>query len=692
MSFDFVDLSSDDEAREANVKGVKQEKNLVPSTIQRKEQIKAEKLQLPKFKIHRTGQECEQNGSSNALNANQSSACMLDQGSYPFDGTNFSLPPAPLCRQFWKAGSYTDGQASEVPIQSGQNHLRVHPKFLHSNATSHKWAFGAIAELLDNALDEIQHGATFVIVDKISNPHDGNPALLIQEDDGGGMDPESMRRCMSFGFSDKKSNLSIGQYGNGFKTSTMRLGADVVVFSRHNDQRTLTQSVGLLSYTFLRQTGHDRIVVPMVDFQFNKSTGKFGSLIRYSEEHFSSNLSMVLKWSPYRTKAELMKQQFDDIGQHGTKVIIYNLWFNDDGDMELDFKSDVEDILLHGAPKATQSKNHQKMLSQQHIANRLHYSLRVYLSILYLRVPEHFRIILRGRVVEHHNIADDLKFPEFILYKPQAGENLEAIVITTIGFLKEAPHVNIHGFSVYHKNRLIMPFWRVVNQSNSRGRGVVGVLEANFVEPTHNKQDFEKTTLFQKLESRLKEMTLEYWDLHCGLIGYQQVKKPSTPKLPPLSRASSVQNSAKMSRSHTTIDSPKVASVGGVYQDHAVSPSPFSGGRPMESMKRKEHAHVIEPEAAKRQASSVENATDSMHHLEKQPANGYENRLQGQEARTLMQENKRLREQCLVYEKSEEELNLKVEELKNELVEVEREYRKLLAESKLMDELKEEKM
>lgn len=26
-----------------------------------------------------------------------------------------------------------------------QNRLCVHPKFLHSNATSHKWAFGGIA-------------------------------------------------------------------------------------------------------------------------------------------------------------------------------------------------------------------------------------------------------------------------------------------------------------------------------------------------------------------------------------------------------------------------------------------------------------------------------------------------------------------------------------------------------------------
>lgn len=39
----------------------------------------------------------------------------------------------------------------------------------------------------------------------------------------------------------------------------------------------------------------------------------------------------------------------------------------------------------------------------------------------------------------------------------------------------------------------------------------VGVLEPDFIQPTHNKQDFEKTSLFQKLEDRLKQMTVEYW-------------------------------------------------------------------------------------------------------------------------------------------------------------------------------------
>jgi hypothetical protein len=140
---------------------------------------------------------------------------------------NSVLSPYPVqtgvCRQFWKAGDYDVRSSSKRTFENGMDHVRVHPKFLHPNATSHKWALGAIAELLDNAVDEIQNGATFVNVDKITNPRDNSPALLVQ-DDGGGMDPDCMRQCMSLGYSRKNINSTIGQYGNGFKTSPMRLG------------------------------------------------------------------------------------------------------------------------------------------------------------------------------------------------------------------------------------------------------------------------------------------------------------------------------------------------------------------------------------------------------------------------------------------------------------------------------------
>ncbi|GJM99773.1 hypothetical protein PR202_ga16904 [Eleusine coracana subsp. coracana] len=68
-----------------------------------------------------------------------------------------------------------------------------------------------------------------------------------------------------------------------------------------------------------------------------------------------------------------MPWQFRGMEFHGTKIIVFNLWLNDEREMELDFTTDEE-----------------------------------------------------------------------------------VDVITTIGFLKGAPKLDIYGFNVYHKNRLIL--------------------------------------------------------------------------------------------------------------------------------------------------------------------------------------------------------------------------------------------
>jgi hypothetical protein len=43
-----------------------------------------------------------------------------------------------------------------------------------------------------------------------------------------------------------------------------------------------------------------------VDYEFNTSTGTLEIL--HGKEHFMSNLSMLLQWSPFLTEAELLKQ------------------------------------------------------------------------------------------------------------------------------------------------------------------------------------------------------------------------------------------------------------------------------------------------------------------------------------------------------------------------------------------------
>ncbi|CAN1813963.1 Protein MICRORCHIDIA 2 [Linum perenne] len=423
------------------------------------------------------------------------------------------------CRNFWKAGgSDVLPVVRKAPASGELEHARVHPKFLHSNATSHKWAFGAIAELMDNAVDEIPNGASFVRVDKVEMSKDKSPALLFL-DDGGGMNPDGIRKCMSLGYSSKKSKTTIGQYGNGFKTSTMRLGADVIVFSRSTYAGKATQSVGLLSYTFLRKTGQDDVVVPMVDFDIS---GHWAEPIVFSSmDDWSSNLKTILEWSPFTSKEELL-EQFDVIGKHGTKILIYNLWLNDEGVYELSFDDDDKDIRLRDEVHHGQTKLHKRAVEiQNHVSYRLRFSLRAYASVLYLRKFTNFKIILRGKPVDQYTIAEHLLSPKIVTYRPQmATATSEAVIQATLGYIPEAPFP-VSGYNVYHKNRLIRPYWKVTPEGSAKGHGVVGVLEANFIEPAHDKQDFERSVIFIRLETKLRQILMEYWNTHCHLFGYQ---------------------------------------------------------------------------------------------------------------------------------------------------------------------------
>ncbi|WVZ26146.1 hypothetical protein V8G54_004690 [Vigna mungo] len=481
-------------------------------------------------------------------------------------------------KQFWKAGDY-DGAGCGGSDSStvGMDHVRVHPKFLHSNATSHKWALGAFAELLDNSLDEVCNGATYVNVDMLINKKDGSRMLLI-EDNGGGMDPEKMRQCMSLGYSVKsKLANTIGQYGNGFKTSTMRLGADVIVFSRFpgKDGTSSTQSIGLLSYTFLRSTGKEDIVVPMLDYE--RRGQQWNKIIRTTLDDWNKNVETMVQWSPFSDEADLLRQ-FNLVKDHGTRVIIYNLWEDDQGQLELDFDADPHDIQIRGVNRDEKNIQMAKEFPNSRHFLTYRHSLRSYASILYLRLPSAFRIILRGEDILHHNIVNDMMMSQEVTYKPQAGvdgllpKDSNMVAVVTIGFVKDAVHhVDVSGFNVYHKNRLIkMSFLTVISGSMiknqyglchlvelfylfvgsknivtilrivflivslSGGSGIqlevedVGslvepflcVLEANFVEPAHDKQGFERTLVLSRLESKLIQMQKKYWGANSHKIGY----------------------------------------------------------------------------------------------------------------------------------------------------------------------------
>ncbi|WCJ38832.1 Histidine kinase- DNA gyrase B- and HSP90-like ATPase family protein [Euphorbia peplus] len=155
------------------------------------------------------------------------------------------------------------------------------------------------------------------------------------------------------------------------------------------------------------------------------------------------------------------------------------------------------------------------------------HSMRSYAGILYMMLPTDFRMLLRGKEIEHHDIENDMEMVQDVTYKPVSiaernGKNNRNMVATgKISFVKDANHhIDVQGFNVYHKNRLIKPFWRVWSAAGSDGRGVIGILEANFIEPAHDKQAFEGTTSLSRLEARLIVIQKPNWSTKCHKISY----------------------------------------------------------------------------------------------------------------------------------------------------------------------------
>lgn len=54
----------------------------------------------------------------------------------------------------------------------------------------------------------------------------------------------------------------VGLYGNGFKSGSMRLGKDAIVFTKNGE----SMSVGFLSQSYLKAIEAEHVIVPIVTF------------------------------------------------------------------------------------------------------------------------------------------------------------------------------------------------------------------------------------------------------------------------------------------------------------------------------------------------------------------------------------------------------------------------------------------
>uniref|UniRef100_A0AAY4A0C7 CW-type domain-containing protein n=1 Tax=Denticeps clupeoides TaxID=299321 RepID=A0AAY4A0C7_9TELE len=445
---------------------------------------------------------------------------------------------------------------------SSLNRAQLTFEYLHTNSTTHEFLFGALVELVDNSRDA---NATRIDIYTEKRPELRGGFILCFLDDGTGMDPSEATHVIQFGKSSKRfpESTHIGQYGNGLKSGSMRIGKDFILFTKKEEKLTCL----FLSRTFHEEEGLDEVIVPLPSWDAITKQP-----LTEDPEKFAIETELIYKYSPFKTEEELF-QQFNKIeGKSGTLVVIYNLKLMDNREPELDVQSDHQDILMAGTPVEGVKPERR--------------SFRAYAAVLY--IDPRMRIFIQGHKVRTKRMSCCLYKPRVYKYtstrfktraeqevkkadhlakvaeekaheaeskaralEAKLGDDLsrdaraalrkvqdaaaamraeanrkQSIYQSKQRALKEPKELNFifgvnierrdqDGMFVYNCSRLIKMYEKTGPQleGGMACGGVVGVVDVPYLvlEPTHNKQDFADAKEYRHLLRAMGEHLAQYW-------------------------------------------------------------------------------------------------------------------------------------------------------------------------------------
>ena len=138
----------------------------------------------------------------------------------------------------------------------------------------------------------------------------------------------------------------------------MRIANDLILFTKKDNIGTCL----FLSRTFHQEEHIDQIICPMPCFNLTNQQPmndddddkQINGMYTYTYDKIKYQLEMelIFKYSPFKTIEDLFKQFQLITSTNGTLIILYNLKLSDNGQPELDIKTDPYDILI-------ESKNRQ---------------------------------------------------------------------------------------------------------------------------------------------------------------------------------------------------------------------------------------------------------------------------------------------------------------------------------------------
>jgi len=350
---------------------------------------------------------------------------------------------------------------------------------------------------------------------------DGKTCLSVQ-DDGVGMDRDRLLCMLSFGFSSKEySDGNVGRFGIGFKSGSMRLAKDVLILTKRDGYA----HAALLSQSFLDEIHADDILIPMFSWRIEVGADRKPRYVASAPANaaeWEEHMRVIERHAFVRTEKEVLGEISRIQGSHGTRIVLFNLRAD-----ELDYSSVKNDIRIavmndegetvvgtaanDGKRRPGRGNAFQQARDAQQATLDVaeDYSLRSYMEILYLRPRCNFT--LRGTGIKFRDPIANLerdyyKFPE---YKPRGAHSG---ITLHMGYPAESS--KLCGFHIYNKNRLIKMYQRFGSQlqANTMMKDMLGVVEADCLEPTHNKQAFKEADLaYMKFKKHLTQSMNDYY-------------------------------------------------------------------------------------------------------------------------------------------------------------------------------------
>ena len=176
--------------------------------------------------------------------------------------------------------------------------------------------------ILDGVQSCVSHGPIFSVTD-----------------DGCGLSPTDLESLICFGHTDEATAMAqtFGHYGNGFKSSTMRLGKDSLIFTQDKSHR----SFALLSQTYLREEKLDEVFVPQINWE--RQSGPPSEI----DPRLEKVCPPLLKYTRFSTLKEV-DDHFETVfgSGSGVRVEIFSLKHSESGEQELLVSSSDSDITL----------------------------------------------------------------------------------------------------------------------------------------------------------------------------------------------------------------------------------------------------------------------------------------------------------------------------------------------------------